>query len=219
MKTRFIPSLLLWIGLGMLAYSGGTVAYGAIQQKYLSWIFHRKADTPSAAIQLQEGDLVGKLEIPRVEISVMILQGTEDATLTEGAGHVAGTPLPAAEGNVAIAAHRDTYFRNLKGIRVGDSIHFSTMQGSYDYVVDSTETVDPEDTRVLESRDRRELTLITCYPFYFVGSAPKRFIVHARPAESGPETTMFKPGRQDTIISDSLHDSAGRFSEIHNITK
>jgi sortase A len=190
MKTRFIQSVLLWIGLGMLAYSGGTVAYGAIQQKYMSWIFHQRARTPSIAIQLQEGDLVGKLEIPRVGISVMILQGTEDVTLTEGAGHVAGTPLPGAEGNVAIAAHRDTYFRNLKGIRVGDSIHFSTMQGSYDYVVDFTETVGPEDTRVLESRDRRELTLITCYPFYFVGSAPKRFIVHARPAESEYPVSM-----------------------------
>jgi sortase A len=212
MTTRFIQRLLLWIGLGMLAYSGGTVAYGAIQQKYLSWIFHQKAGKPAGALQLQEGGLVGKLEIPRVGISVMILQGSEEATLTVGAGHVAGTPFPGAEGNVAIAAHRDTYFRNLKGIRTGDSIHFSTMQGSYDYVVDSTETVDPGNTRVLESRARRELTLITCYPFYFVGSAPKRFIVHARPAE--PERKeMFKQGRQDTTNPESLHDSAGRSSK------
>ena len=204
MTTRLIQRLLLWIGLGMLAYSGGTVAYGAIQQKYLSWIFHQKAGTPSGAFQFQEGDLVGKLEIPRVGISLMVLQGTEDATLTVGAGHVAGTPLPEAEGNVAIAAHRDTYFRNLKGIRAGDTIQFSTLQGSYDYVVDFTETVDPEDTRVLESRARRELTLITCYPFYFVGSAPKRFIVHARPAE--PERKeMFKNGQQDTTAPESLH--------------
>jgi sortase A len=183
MKTRVTHALLLWIGLGLLAYSGGTLAYGAIYQQYQSWAFHQTPGTHAGAFHFQEGDLVGKLEIPRVGISVMILQGTEDATLIAGAGHVTETPLPDAEGNVAIAAHRDTYFRKLKGIRTGDSIHLSTLQGSYDYVVDSMETVDPDDTRVLESRARRELTLITCYPFYFVGSAPKRFIVHARPVE------------------------------------
>ena len=92
-----------------------------------------------------------------------------------------GTPLPDAEGNVAIAAHRDTFFRKLEEIRPGDSIQVATVGRTYDYVVGSTETVDPEDTRVLESRARSELTLITCYPFYFVGAAPKRFIVHALP--------------------------------------
>jgi sortase A len=182
--VRFSQSLLLWIGLGMAAYSGGALAFGAIYQQYTSWTFRHTAGTQAGAVELQEGDLVGKLEIPRVGISVMILQGTEDATLAMGAGHVQGTPLPGAEGNVAIAAHRDTYFRNLKGIRVGDSIQFSTLRASYDYVVESMETVDPDDRRVLESRKFRELTLITCYPFYFVGSAPRRFIVHARPVET-----------------------------------
>jgi LPXTG-site transpeptidase (sortase) family protein len=181
---RLGQSLLLWIGLGMVAYSGGSLAIGGIYQQSQSWTFHTSAGTLDTPFNLQEGDLVGKLEIPRVGISVMILQGTEDATLAKGAGHVQGTPMPGAEGNVAIAAHRDTYFRNLKGIRPGDSIRFSTLRASYDYVVESMETVDPDDTGVLESRKLRELTLITCYPFYFVGSAPKRFIVHARPVET-----------------------------------
>jgi sortase A len=113
----------------------------------------------------------------------MVLQGTEEKALAAGAGHVPGTPLPGAEGNVAVAAHRDTFFRNLKDIRRGDSIRFSTRRQSYEYIVESMETVDPEDTRVIESRERQELTLITCYPFYYVGSAPKRFIVHAVPVE------------------------------------
>jgi sortase A len=97
---------------------------------------------------------------------------------------VPGTPLPGAPGNVAIAAHRDTFFRDLKGIRTGDSILFSNVQQTFEYVVDSMETVDPDDTRVIESRSRPELTLITCFPFYFIGSAPKRFIVHARPLDA-----------------------------------
>ena len=112
---------------------------------------------------------------------MIVLQGLETETLILGAGHVPGTPLPGVEGNVVIAAHRDTFFRKVEGILPGDSIQFATASGTWEYIVDSSETVDPEDTRAMESRAREELTLITCYPFYFVGSAPKRFIVHARP--------------------------------------
>ncbi len=129
---------------------------------------------------------MGRLEIPRLGISVMVLHGTEDATLTLAAGHVPGTPSPGGDGNVVIAAHRDTFFRKLEGVQAGDRIRILTVGHTYEYMVDSTETVDPEDTQVMESRGRRELTLITCYPFYFVGSAPKRFIVHARPLSNDP---------------------------------
>jgi sortase A len=141
-----------------------------------------KAAIMEGTAGLREGDVIGKLEVPRIGISVMVLQGIENDTLIVGAGHVPGTPLPGADGNVAIAAHRDTFFRKLEGIMTGDSIHFATVRRTYEYVVDSTEIVDPEDTQVMESRARPELTLITCYPFYFVGAAPKRFIVHARPS-------------------------------------
>jgi LPXTG-site transpeptidase (sortase) family protein len=131
---------------------------------------------------LREGDVIGKLEVPRIGISVIVLQGIENHTLIVGAGHIPGTPLPGADGNVAIAAHRDTFFRKLEGIIAGDRIDFATVRRTYEYVVDSTEIVDPEDTQAMESRARPELTLITCYPFYFVGAAPKRFIVHAQPS-------------------------------------
>jgi sortase A len=167
------------------------VACAEIYQRCQAWRFQHtvsantnvNADTTETAAELHDGDLVGKLEIPRIGISVMVLQGTRDGELAAGAGHVPGTPLPGASGNVAIAAHRDTFFRNLKEIRPGDNIQLSTARGAYEYVVESMETVDPEDTRVVESRASSELTLITCFPFYFVGSAPKRFIVHARPVE------------------------------------
>ena len=179
-SARFAQRLLLWIGLAALAYAGSTVAYAGIFQRYQAWKFQTNvAQYPAIEIELQDGDLVGKLEIPRIGISVMVLQGTGDYPLAFGAGHVSGTPLPGTEGNVAIAAHRDTYFRNLKEIRRGDSIRYSTVRRSYEYVVASMETVDPDNTQILESHIRPELTLITCFPFYYVGSSPKRFVVHA----------------------------------------
>jgi sortase A len=190
-KLGIARRLFLWTGMAALAYVGCTLAYAEVYQRYQSWKFDREIAISTAipefnkeaAIGLRDGDVVGRLEIPRVGISVMVLQGTEEKALAAGAGHVPGTPLPGAEGNVAVAAHRDTFFRNLKDIRRGDSIRFSTRRQSYEYIVESMETVDPEDTRVIESRERQELTLITCYPFYYVGSAPKRFIVHAVPVE------------------------------------
>src|ERR1051326_7491654 len=135
--------------------------------------------TAAESVDLSEGDAIGKLEIPELEMSVIVLQGVMEETLRIGAGHVPGTPLPGADGNSAIAGHRDTFFRKLQRIRAGDRIQFLTVRGTAQYVVESTEIVEPADTRVMESRGRPELTLISCYPFYFVGSAPRRFIVHA----------------------------------------
>ena len=161
--------------------------YAAMYQRYQSSTLDRTigaADAGAAAAniaaELREGDVVGRLEIPRLGLSVMVLQGTDPMTLAVGAGHVPGTPLPGVGGNVAIAAHRDTLFRKLAGIRPGDIVRLTTVRRRYEYAVDSTEIVDPEDTQVLESRARAELTLITCYPFDFIGPAPRRFIVHAR---------------------------------------
>ena len=175
----------------MLAYAGGTVAYAGMYQRYQSWKFQQEIAEPKAsraglaeeAADLQQGDLVGRLDIPRIGISVMVLHGIEERTLVAGAGHVPGTPLPGAQGNAVLAAHRDTFFRKLEGITSGDSIQVATVRQTHEYIVDSTEIVDPGNTQVMESRDRQELTLITCYPFYFAGAAPKRFIVHARPAQ------------------------------------
>jgi sortase A len=186
--------LFLWLGFVAIAGAGGTAVYADITQRYQSWQFDHDVarrtgldGPPAAAAQaadLKEGDRIGRLEIPRIGISVMVLQGTEEATLVAGAGHVPGTPSPGGDGNVVIAAHRDTFFRKLEGIEPGDRIRIVTIRGSYEYVVDSMETVDPDNTEAMESRGRDELTLITCFPFYFVGNAPKRFIVHASPLPS-----------------------------------
>jgi sortase A len=187
--SRLAQRLFVWMGVAALAYAGGTVAYSSIYQHYESWKFGQEVAVPRVlntalteeAPDLRDGDLVGKLEIPRIGISLMVFQGTAETTLIRGAGHVPGTPSPGADGNVVIAAHRDTFFRKLEGILPGDRIQVLTVRRSFEYVVDSTEIVDPADTEAMESRDYPELTLITCFPFYFVGSAPKRFIVHAHP--------------------------------------
>jgi sortase A len=185
--VTFAQRALLWLGLAAVAYAGGTAVYAEIAHRYQSAALDKALvggtvlSTVERTADLREGDPMGRLEIPRLGISVMIRHGSEEATLTLGAGHVPATPSPGGDGNVVLAAHRDTFFRKLEDIRPGDRIQIVTIRQTYDYVVDSTETVDPEDTHVMESRGRQELTLITCYPFYFVGSAPKRFIVHASP--------------------------------------
>ena len=100
--------------------------------------------------------------------------------MKRGAGHIPGTALPAGSGNIGIAAHRDTYFRPLRGIRANDMISVKTPAGTSRYTVTETEIVRPSDVGVLERASGRDLTLVTCYPFFYVGSAPERFIVHAR---------------------------------------
>jgi sortase A len=122
---------------------------------------------------------LGRIEISKIGLAAMILEGTDARTLRRAVGHIPGTPLPGQQGNVAITGHRDTFFRPLRNIREDDEIRLTTLSGSYRYLVDSIKVVEPEDTEVLDNSDDAILTLVTCYPFYFVGPAPKRFIVRA----------------------------------------
>jgi sortase A len=125
------------------------------------------------------GAVLGRIEISTIGLAAMILEGTDARTLRRAVGHVPGTPLPGQQGNVAITGHRDTFFRPLLNIRKDDEIRLTTLSGSYRYLVDSVKVVEPEDTKVLDKSNDPILTLVTCYPFYFVGPAPKRFIVRA----------------------------------------
>jgi sortase A len=126
-----------------------------------------------------EGSVLGRIEIPRVGISALVLEGVSGLTLRRGVGHISGTSLPRLPGNIGLAGHRDTVFRGLKDIRKGDPITLETLDGTYRYVVDWAQVVDPDDVGVLAVSSRPELTLVTCYPFYYVGSAPERFVVRA----------------------------------------
>jgi sortase A len=123
--------------------------------------------------------VIGRLEIPRLNLSVMVREGADERTLSRAVGHIPGTALPGKLGNVGLAGHRDTFFRELRNIREDDAIEFETTHGKYRYIVKSTSIVTPRDVSVLRASGGENLTLVTCYPFYYIGSAPKRFIVHA----------------------------------------
>jgi sortase A len=119
------------------------------------------------------------LTISRIGVQVPVFEGTGDLTLNRGAGRIPGSAKLGSSGNVGIAAHRDGFFRGLKDIREGDHIELTLPGASLVYIVDSIKIVDPSDVSVLQARLRPSLTLVTCYPFYFIGSAPKRYIVQA----------------------------------------
>jgi sortase A len=128
---------------------------------------------------VKTGDILGRLDIPRLGLSVIVLEGTSSRVLRLGTGHVEGTPLPGEAGNSGIAGHRDTFFRGLKDIQTNDDIQFQTSAGLFHYQVDWLEVVSPDDVSTLAPTTESSLTLVTCYPFYFVGPAPKRFVVRA----------------------------------------
>ena len=143
--------------------------------------FQPAANQPDAPPQRQlaEGSLFGRISIPRLDVSTIVLEGVDATTLRLGAGHIPETAVPGEHGNVGIAAHRDSFFRALKDIRKNDIVRLETLDGTFQYRVDWTRIVTPDATEVLDDTGDAELTLVTCYPFYYVGSAPKRFIVRA----------------------------------------
>lgn len=124
--------------------------------------------------------VIGRLEIPRLGIRAMVREGVDDETLKVAVGHIPGTARPGEPGNVGLAAHRDTFFRALRDVRKGDVMRLTTLDGSETYRVTKADVVDPAQVGVLAGTiGARELTLVTCYPFDFIGAAPKRFVVAA----------------------------------------
>jgi sortase A len=145
----------------------------------------------NVSVTPRPGDVLGRLEIPRLAHWAMILEGSDDATLKLGVGHVQETALPGQLGNVALVAHRDTFFRPLRHILKNDEIRIITPANTMRYLVESTKVISPDDTDVLDPTSGPVLTLLTCYPFEFVGHAPMRFIVRAVVAPG--EQTFSKP--------------------------
>jgi sortase A len=128
----------------------------------------------------QVGTVIARLEAPSVKLTTTVLEGTDDHTLSLGSGHIEDTPLPGEGGNIGIAGHRDTVFRALRRIHDGDPLDLTTADRVYHYRIEKMFIVNPEDVYVLDPTDRPTLTLVTCYPFEFIGHAPRRFIVQAR---------------------------------------
>jgi sortase A len=167
-----------------------------------------RATAPAAP---SEGALLGRVEISRLNVSAMVREGVDDKTLSLAVGHVPSTALPGQVGNFAIAAHRDTLFRALKDIRKNDLVTFQSPTGSYTYQVLATEIVKPSEVSVLQpdgggliappanpKNPEKLLTMITCYPFYYVGSAPKRFIVEAKLVSSDRASKLSGNEAQNT---------------------
>jgi LPXTG-site transpeptidase (sortase) family protein len=125
--------------------------------------------------------LLGRLEIPSVQLTVMVREGVDTTSLRKAAGHLPSSALPGEPGNVVLLGHRDTFFRPLRGIAQGDPIRVKTRSGSFQYVVDSIQVVPPEQSLAFkEDMSAESMTLITCLPFDYVGPAPRRFVVRAR---------------------------------------
>jgi len=137
---------------------------------------------PSAAAPAA-GTLLGRLEAPSVNMTAPVLEGSDDATLSRGAGHIEDTPFPGQAGNIGIAGHRDTIFRPLRRIKVGDPLVLTSGDRTYRYRISKTLIVGPDDVYVLDPTPQPTLTLVTCYPFEFIGHAPKRFIIQASMVE------------------------------------
>jgi sortase A len=166
--------------LGWYLLQRGITAYEQVAANRELESVHMAVDKPTATLpRVTNGSLIGRVEIARVGVSAIVREGDDAATLRHAVGHIPDTALPGESGNAGLAGHRDTFFRGLKNIRTGDRITMTTTNGVLEYTVRHTSVVDPDDVSVLNPTSRPTLTLVTCYPFYYVGAAPRRFIVHA----------------------------------------
>jgi LPXTG-site transpeptidase (sortase) family protein len=189
-------ALLLWTQRGLIATGVGLAAWCAAI--LVEARFHQTAPLPQPPLVVTQtvlpgdrattspaapapaaGVVLGRLEAPTVKLSTAVLEGSDDATLSRGSGHIEGTPFPGQPGNVGIAGHRDTTFRALRHIKLGDALEYQTADKLYRYKISKTWIVGPDDVYVLDPTPQPALTLVTCYPFEFVGHAPQRFIVRA----------------------------------------
>ena len=167
------------VGLLALGYAGYVVvdahAFQAYEQSKFEDVSVKVPPAP-----LVEGGVIGEIQVPRLQLKAIVVQGDSHAILRRAVGHIPETALPGTPGNVVLAGHRDTFFRPLRNIRLGDSITLKTSDGAFQYLVDSTEVVPASAVEVLNAIAGRTLTLITCYPFDYIGPAPNRYVVRAR---------------------------------------
>lgn len=203
--VRWTQAVLFGVALSMLGYVGFVVIDTWLFQKeelrHLRELANEREretrenapDSPKPARLGSLTGLIGLIEIPRLGLSSIVMEGTSSLVLRRAVGHIQGTALPGVEGNVGLSGHRDTFFRQLRDIRLDDQITLTTPRGGYQYTVVSTQIVDPSDVTVLDADgDNEVLTLVTCYPFSYVGPAPQRFIVRAEKIKTFHTATAAK---------------------------
>jgi sortase A len=206
--VRSVERILLITGTILLCAYVGVRLYGVIASRYIVASFQQNAaagfvsshadsgttrpagvDTSlwsdkrirayNESLRHAFGTPLAVLSIPKIHLEVPVFEGTDDVTLDRGAGRIAGTAHPGQPGNLGVAGHRDGFFRGLKDVRLGDEIKLALPEGDATYVVDQITIVTPQDVSVLQPRAISSITLVTCFPYYFVGSAPERYIVSA----------------------------------------
>jgi sortase A len=207
----FLVLATVCLGLYGYEYLGRT-----LYQTYEGWLFDRTAArSTSAAGAIHEvspvghmahtaeepiapssapfpTSVIGRLSVPRLHLSAMVREGIDGKTLRLAVGHFPSTVLPGQAGNVGVAGHRDTFFRGLKDLKTTDEIQFSTATGNFSYEVESLTVVEPDDIAVLAPSGSNVLTMVTCYPFSYIGNAPKRFIVRARQVSPAASLSNFE---------------------------
>jgi sortase A len=197
---RWLRWVFMLFGVASLGFVGYSLLDAKVFEVYENWRLDHGANAsrpspsmpkPSPALDsalpvqplrlatVAMGSAIGRIEISRIGVAAIIVEGTSGRSLRRAVGHIPGTALPGESGNVAIAGHRDTFFRALRNIHADDEILLTTPSASYRYVVESTTIVAADDAEALDDSNESILTLVTCYPFYFVGPAPQRFIVRA----------------------------------------
>jgi len=201
MRSRTERFLWIMAILTLGAYAG-SVMQSSLYQSYANWSFVRilnghptqrfalyllgRSDPPAHVIggnlgmPLATMPWIGRLDIPRIDLSVIVSEDAGKKSLSRGVGHIEGTPLPGGPGNAGLAGHRDTYFRRLGEVKVGDPIRIVTLKQTHEYVVDAIRIVASDANEVLRDTGHPSLTLVTCYPFWVLGPAPRRYIVHAK---------------------------------------
>jgi sortase A len=194
---------LLWAVAGLsfvvLAWAGGNAmqarrlsqsfAAGAAPVGQIEQVHAAQGGAGNSSSAVEAGQVIGRVEIPALHLEVPITAGVETKSLLRGVGHVQGTALPGGLGTMVLAGHRDTYLRPLERIRVGMDIRVTEGSGVFHYVVDRWEVVTPDEVESIAIKQTPELALVTCYPFHYIGPAPKRFIVHAHLASLIPDKT------------------------------
>jgi len=186
-SLRWLRYILFAIAVMALGYCGMVMSQTWLYQKResqkLAQLLIRPPHAASGSLAIPpvtNDGMIGRIEIPRLRVSAIIAEGAGAGTLRKAVGHIEGTAFPGEPGNVGVAAHRDTFFRPLRHIRDNDLVVLDTLRGRYYYRVVSTRIVKPDAVGVLTPTAHQVLTMVTCYPFYYVGSAPYRFIVRAR---------------------------------------
>lgn len=200
---RRLEGLLVVVGIALLAWCALLVADASIYQRIARRsleIASRAAapplppaptaiptrPLPVRATTVRNGAPIAEISIPRVDLSAVVLHGSDDQTLRRGPGHLENTALPGDTGNVVIAGHRDSFFRPLRDVQLGDDVFLETPRGRFQYQVTAMQVVRSGDLTVLEQTNEEVLTLVTCYPFWVLGDAPDRFIVRASRVNTAP---------------------------------